>query len=446
MPRFKPEYLFGTEGFVQELRTMSFAIGFGTAPLYAQIPHDRDEEKCRVMVTLNRDGKDRYSDQLADTEYRYHPRQPQGSDRGSYLEPAGIENDATTRHLVEMLWAMDESRAEVVLAAQDREDWNRGKICKLEDKVDRLEKELAALKREAPPQKARVRLTTRKRALFVPRYQLVPKVHVVEEEEEAAPVPADPPVVNRVKAEHQKPAGLLQPLKIPEWKWEKIGMDFITGLPRMSSGHTSIWVIVDRLTKVAHYIPTDGQTERVNQILEDMLRACALDFGGSWDKNLPYAEFSYNNSYQASLQMAPYEALYGRKCRTPLSWDQTGERQVFGTDILREAEEKVKIIQERLCIAQSRHKNYADNRRRDLSFEEGDHVYLRVTPLRGVHRFHTKGKLAPHFVGPNKIVSRRGEVAYQLELPQSLADVHNVFHMSQLKRCLRVPTEEANLE
>nr|CAH66687.1 OSIGBa0097A15.2 [Oryza sativa] len=314
-------------------------------------------------------------------------------------------------------------------------------------------------------------------------------------------------VCQRVKAEHQKPAGLLQPLKIPEWKWEEIGMDFITGLPRTSSGHDSIWVIVDRLTKVAHFIPvkttysgsrlaelymarivclhgvpkkivsdrgsqftskfwkklqeemgsklnfsaayhpqTDGQTERVNQILEDMLRACALDFGGSWDKNLPYAEFSYNNSYQASLQMAPYEALYGRKCRTPLLWDQTGERQVFGTDILREAEEKVKIIQERLRVAQSRHKSYADNRRRDLSFEEGDYVYLRVTPLRGVHRFHTKGKLAPRFVGPYKIVSRRGEVAYQLELPQSLAGVHNVFHVLQLKKCLRVPTEEANLE
>nr|AAN16331.1 putative polyprotein [Oryza sativa Japonica Group]AAP52668.1 retrotransposon protein, putative, Ty3-gypsy subclass [Oryza sativa Japonica Group] len=196
----------------------------------------------------------------------------------------------------------------------------------------------------------------------------------------------------------------------------------------------------------AYHPQTDGQTERVNQILEDMLRACALDFGGSWDKNLPYAEFSYNNSYQASLQMAPYEALYGRKCRTPLLWDQTGERQVFGTDILREAEEKVKIIQERLRVAQSRHKSYADNRRRDLSFEEGDYVYLRVTPLRGVHRFHTKGKLAPRFVGPYKIVSRRGEVAYQLELPQSLAGVHNVFHVSQLKKCLRVPIEEANLE
>nr|CAE54548.1 OSJNBa0084K01.26 [Oryza sativa Japonica Group] len=224
MPRYKPEYLFGVEGFVQELRTMSFAIGFGTAPLYAQIPHDRHEEKCRVKVTLNSNSedipsvmfeagggnyihacqevariaigelRDRYSDQLADTEYRYHPRQPQGSDRGGYLETEEIENDATTRHLVEMLWAMDETRAEVVLAAQDREDRNRGKICRLEDKVDRLEKELAALKGEAPPQKARIRLTARKRALFVPRYQLAPKVRVVEKE--VTPALADPPVVN----------------------------------------------------------------------------------------------------------------------------------------------------------------------------------------------------------------------------------------------------------
>nr|ADC55379.1 gag-pol polyprotein [Oryza brachyantha] len=299
-------------------------------------------------------------------------------------------------------------------------------------------------------------------------------------------------VCQRVKAEHQRPAGLLQPLQIPEWKWKEIGMDFITSLPRTAAGHDSIWVIVDRLTKVAHFIPvhttysgkrlaeiylarimclhgvpkkivsdrgsqftskfwqklqeelgtrlnfstayhpqTDSQTERVNQILEDMLRACALDFGGTWDKNLPYAEFSYNNSYQASLQMAPFEALYGRKCRTPLFWDQTGERQVFGTEVLSQAEEK---------------KSYADNRRRDLAFEAGDYVYLCVTPLRGVHRFQTKGKLAPRFVGPYRIVERRGEVAYQLELPANMAGIHDVFHVLQLKKCLRVPKEQTNSE
>nr|AAN04909.1 Putative polyprotein [Oryza sativa Japonica Group] len=196
----------------------------------------------------------------------------------------------------------------------------------------------------------------------------------------------------------------------------------------------------------AYHPQTDGQTERLNQILEDMLRACVLDFGKTWDKSLPYAEFSYNNSYQASIQMAPYEALYGRKCRTPLLWDQVGESQVFGTDILREAEAKVRIFRDNLKVAQSRQKSYADNRRRDLEFAVGDFVYLRVTPLRGVHRFQTKGKLAPRYVGPFRILARRGEVTYQLELPASLGNVHDVFHVSQLKKCLRVPSEQADSE
>ncbi|KAK1618755.1 hypothetical protein QYE76_024272 [Lolium multiflorum] len=221
-------------------------------------------------------------------------------------------------------------------------------------------------------------------------------------------------ICQRVKAEHQRPAGLLQPLQIPEWKWDSVGMDFITGLPKSSKGNDSIWVVVDRLTKVAHFIPvkttyqgpklaelyisrivtlhgtpksivsdrgsqftsrfwqkvheglgtrlnfstayhpqTDGQTERVNQILEDMLRACVLEYGSKWEDCLPYAEFSYNNSYQASLQMAPFEALYGRKCRTPLNWSEVGESQVFGPDVLREAEEKVHKIREYLKTAQS---------------------------------------------------------------------------------------------
>nr|AAQ56348.1 putative reverse transcriptase [Oryza sativa Japonica Group] len=139
----------------------------------------------------------------------------------------------------------------------------------------------------------------------------------------------------------------------------------------------------------------------------------------------------YLYGQKASLQMAPFEALYGRKCRTPLFWDQTGERQLFGTEVLSEAEEKVRTVRERLRIAQSRQKSYADNRRRELTFEAGDYVYLRVTPLRGVHRFQTKGKLAPRFVGPYKILERRGEVAYQLELPSNMIGIHDVFHVSQ---------------
>jgi hypothetical protein len=191
---------------------------------------------------------------------------------------------------------------------------------------------------------------------------------------------------------------------------------------------------------------TDGQTERTNQVLEDMLRACALKHGGSWDKSLPYAEFSNNNSYQASLKMSPFEALYGRKCRTPLYWDQTGERQFFGPELIQEAEEQVRMIREYLRIAQSRQKSYADNRRRLLEFKEGDHVYLKVSPIRGMRRFKVKGKLSPRFIGPFLILKRVGEVAYQLELPNHLSDVHGVFHVSQLKKCLRVPEEQLLME
>ena len=148
--------------------------------------------------------------------------------------------------------------------------------------------------------------------------------------------------------------------------------------------------------------------------MEDMLRSCALQYGDSWDTSLTYAEFSYNNSYQTSLKMSPFEALYGRKCRTPLFWNQTGERQVFGPNSLRIAEEKVQFIRQTLKTAQSRQKSYADVRRRELVFQAGDYVYLKVSPMRGLKRFNVKGKLAPRYVGPFKIFERKGEVAYQL--------------------------------
>jgi hypothetical protein len=236
-------------------------------------------------------------------------------------------------------------------------------------------------------------------------------------------------ICQRVKASHLKTAGTLQPLTIPSWKWEDINMDFIVGLPNTSRRHDSIWVIVDRLTKTAHFIPVhttyivkkyaeiymdqiihlhgvpktiisdrgaqfvlrfweqlqdalgtklirslayhpqrDGQTERVNQVLEDMLRACVLQYDKNGDKCLLLAELSYNNSYQTSLKMAPFEALYGRRCRTPLSWSQTGERKVFGPNLVSEAEEKIKIIQANLRTTQSQQKSYADIRRRPLRF------------------------------------------------------------------------------
>ena len=124
---------------------------------------------------------------------------------------------------------------------------------------------------------------------------------------------------------------------------------------------------------------TDGQTERVNQILEDMLRNCALDYGSSWDDNLPYAEFLYNNNYQASLKMAPFEALYGRRCRTPLMWDEVGDRQLFGPDLNKESEEKVKLIRDRLKVVQSRQKSYADSKCKEVVYEIRDRAYLHVS-------------------------------------------------------------------
>jgi hypothetical protein len=188
----------------------------------------------------------------------------------------------------------------------------------------------------------------------------------------------------------------------------------------------------------AYHPQSDGQTERVNKVLEDLLRACVLTFDRNWESSLPYTEFSSNNSYQASIKMSPFEALYGRKCQTPLMWSNVGERTLEGPAFIKEAETKVALNHKRLLEAQSRQKSYADNRRRELSFEEGDFVYLKVSPMRGVKRFQVKGKLAPRFVGPYPIIGRIGPVAYRLQLPESISDIHNVFHVSQLRKCLKV--------
>ncbi|KAJ4978703.1 hypothetical protein NE237_009483 [Protea cynaroides] len=227
----------------------------------------------------------------------------------------------------------------------------------------------------------------------------------------------------KVKAERQRPAGLLQPLSEPAWKWDYITMDFVTGLPLTPRVVDAVWVIVDRLTKTARFIPirpqytlerlaklyvdnivrlhgvpesivsdrdprftskfwkrlqkamgttlkfntafhpqTDGQSERTIQILEDMLRACVTDFKGSWDERLPLTEFAYNNSYQAIIQMSPYEALYGRKCQTPLFWNEVGERSIVGPKFIEESCRVVDIIKEGVRTAQNRQKQYVDTR------------------------------------------------------------------------------------
>ena len=190
----------------------------------------------------------------------------------------------------------------------------------------------------------------------------------------------------------------------------------------------------------AYHPQTDGQSERTIQILEDPLRACILDYGGCWEDYLHLAEFSYNNSFQASLEMAPYEFLYGRRCRTPLCWEDVGSSSLTGPEMVQLSADRMGPIRERLRVAQERQKQFADASRRPLEFEVGEKVFLKVSPSRGIHRFGIKGKLSPRYVGPFEVAARIGEVAYKLILPESLAAVHDVFHVSQLRRYLSDPS------
>nr|GEW86361.1 putative reverse transcriptase domain-containing protein [Tanacetum cinerariifolium] len=292
---------------------------------------------------------------------------------------------------------------------------------------------------------------------------------------------------SKVKAEHQNPSGLLQQPETPKWKWKNITMDIINKLPRTRSGHDSIWVIVDRLIKSAHFLAVredykteklarlyinkiiarhgvhvsiisdhdsyfksrfwksqqkalgtrldlsaayypeaDGQSERTIQTLKDMLRACAMDFGGNWDTHLPLVEFPYNNSYHSSIKCAPFEALY---------------------EDVQETTDKIVQIKERLKVARDRQKSYADKRRKPLEFSVGDNVLLKVSPRKGVVRFGKRSKVSPRYVGPFEIVKRIGPVAYRLYLPQELVGLHDTFHVSNLKKCLagvnlHVPLDE----
>ncbi|GJU43405.1 putative reverse transcriptase domain-containing protein [Tanacetum coccineum] len=185
----------------------------------------------------------------------------------------------------------------------------------------------------------------------------------------------------------------------------------------------------------AYHPQTDGQSERTIQTLEDMLRACVIDFGNGWVKHLPLVEFSYNNSYHASIKAAPFEALYGRKCRSPICWAEVGEVQLTGPEIVQETTEKIIQVKQRMQAARDRQKSYADLKRKPMEFEVRDKVMLKVSPWKGVVRFGKRGKLNPRFVGPFKVIKRVGDVAYKLELPEELSRVHNTFHVSNLKKC-----------
>nr|GEW54550.1 putative reverse transcriptase domain-containing protein [Tanacetum cinerariifolium] len=274
-------------------------------------------------------------------------------------------------------------------------------------------------------------------------------------------------------------------------------MDFITKLPKTTNGYDTIWVIVDRLTKSAHFLPmretdpmeklmklymkevvtrhgvpnsiifdrdgsftslfwkalhkalgtrldmsttyhpqTDGQSERTIQTLEDMLHAYVLDFGKNWDIHLPLVEFSYNNSYHTSIKAAPFEELYGRKCRSPVCWAEVGDAQLTGPAIIHETIEKTVQIKSRIQAARDRQKSYANIRRKPLEFQVSDGVMLKVSHWKGVVRFVKRGKLNPRYFGPFKVIERVRTIAYKLELPQKLSRIHNMFHVSNLKKCL----------
>ena len=159
-----------------------------------------------------------------------------------------------------------------------------------------------------------------------------------------------------------------------------------------------------------------------------------MEFSGSWDRYIPLMEFAYNNSYQSSIGMAPYEALYGQRCRTPMCWTELNEHKAIGPDIVKDTEEKVQVIRQRLKAANDRKKSYVDLKRRDIEYEVGDKVFSKVSPWRKILRFGQKGKLSPRFIRPYEILERVGPVAYRLALPLELAKLHNVFHVSMLRR------------
>ncbi|GKA03549.1 putative reverse transcriptase domain-containing protein [Tanacetum coccineum] len=217
-------------------------------------------------------------------------------------------------------------------------------------------------------------------------------------------------------------------------------------LPKSSSGHDTIWVIVDRLTKSAHFLPIreDYKMEKLAKIYTNEIVArhgvpvlIISDRDGRFTSHL---------CYHTSIKCAPFEALYGQKCRSPVIWTEVGESQLIGPEIVQETTEKIVQIKERLKMARSRQKSYADKRRKPLEFQVGDRVLLKVSPWKGVVRFVRK-KATPRNVGTDlEIVERVGPVAYRLKLPQELSCVHDTFHVSNLKKCLAEPDVQVPLD
>ncbi|CAN6688839.1 unnamed protein product [Malus baccata var. baccata] len=215
-------------------------------------------------------------------------------------------------------------------------------------------------------------------------------------------------ICQQVKAERKKPFGLMQPLSVPQWKWENITMDFVYKLSRTQNGYDGIWVVVDRLTKSAHFIPVREKyslSRLAKLFISQIVKYHGVPFGDSWHDCLGLMEFAYNNSYHSSIGITPFEALYGKSCRTPLCWSEVGERVLVGSEIV------------------------------DVTTQN-----VQLSPWRGVVRFGKKGKLSPRYIGPYSITERVGKVAYRLELPQELSKVHDVFHVSMLRHYVSNPS------
>ncbi|GJV06580.1 putative reverse transcriptase domain-containing protein [Tanacetum coccineum] len=222
--------------------------------------------------------------------------------------------------------------------------------------------------------------------------------------------------------------------------------------PNMKADIATYKALGTRLDMSTTYHPeTDRQSERTIQSLEDMLRACVIDFGNGWERHLPPIEFLYNNSYHASIKAAPFKALYDRNCRSPLCWAKVGDARLTGPELIHETTKKIVQIKHRIQAARNCQKSYADVRRKPLEFQVGDRVMLKVSPWKEVVHFGKRGKLNPRYIGPFKVLAKVGTVAYRLELPQQLSSVHSTFHVSNLKKCLSdeplaVPLDEIHID
>nr|GEZ18654.1 retrotransposon protein, putative, Ty3-gypsy subclass [Tanacetum cinerariifolium] len=286
----------------------------------------------------------------------------------------------------------------------------------------------------------------------------------------------------KVKIEYQKPSGLLVQPEIPQWKWENITMNFVTKLPKTAAGQDTIWVIVDRLTKSAHFLPMredDTLEQLTRQYLKEVVSrhgvpvsiisdrdrrftshfwkslnkvlGTRLDMSTAYHPEIDGHKFSYNNSYHTSIKAAPFEVLYGCKCRSPICWAEVRDRQLTGPEIIHETAEKIVQIKSRIQAARDRQKSYADVRRKPLEFQVGDKVMLKVSPWKGVIRFGKRGKLNPRYIGPFKILAKVGTVTYRLELLEQLSRVHSTFYVSKLKKCmadepLAIPLDEIQVD